>query len=81
MSVQLTSKDGTIGESISNGSFAALVAMARAFGEDVPEWNGCHDGQEYTAAHLNLILARLIQLEDLKEILVDLSRGGGAVIS
>jgi hypothetical protein len=81
MSVNLTSKDGKIDEGISNGCFAAMVALARAYGEDVPAWDGTHDGHEYNPEHLRLIARRIRQLNQLTEILDDLAEHGGVIIS
>ncbi len=68
-------------EAIANGTWAAFVAVARAFGEDVPAWNGCHDGQRWTPEQLRRIAARTRELYAMVEIIEDLAANGGARIS
>lgn len=62
---------------ICNGHWAALVEMARAFGEDV-DWNYCHDGQRYTPAQLLKIAERLDQIKEDGKWLRWLAANGGA---
>lgn len=81
MSVQMTSPNNEISEGISNGAFAAFVAVGRAFGEDVPAWNGAQDGQKYTPEQLTKIADRVMQLAELTPILHDLAANGGCKIS
>lgn len=81
MTVEINFKDGSGYESFSNGEFAAMVIVARAFGENVPAWNGCHDGQEWTPEHLKLIAARIRQMYKHVEILEDAAAHGGITIS
>lgn len=82
MSVRLESKNGKVLTETSNGQWAACVALARAFGEDVPAWNGCHDGQVYTPEHLRKIAARIKQLQafEFPDTLVELADNGGTTI-
>lgn len=81
MSVLLKSPNGEIEEGICNGSWAAAVACARAYGENVPPWNGCHDGQVYTPDHLKIIATRAKQLAHLTELFEDLAANGGTTIN
>lgn len=81
MSVELTGKNGQAEAGLSNGHFAAAIAMARAFGEDVPAWNGYHDGQFYTAEHLIRIANRAKQMGEYAYVFEDLASDGGATIS
>lgn len=82
MSVNLNSKNGGIEENICNGSWKAIVCLARAYeGENIPDWNGCHDGQEWTPEQLTLMADRLQQAADLIPILRDLAKDGGVKIS
>lgn len=82
MSVRLQSLNGEIDESVCNGSWAAIVALARAYeGETIPKWNGCHDGQKWTPEHLNVMAERLKQTAKLQEIIQDLANNGGVEIS
>ena len=82
MSVNLDSINGEVGESVCNGSWMAIVRLARAYeGEKVPDWNGCHDGQVWTPEQLTLMADRLQQSADLIPILRDLAANGGVQIS
>lgn len=82
MSVSLSSPNGKVDENICNGSWAAIVALTRAYeGDTIPAWNGCHDGQEWTPAQLILMADRLDQTAQLSEILRDLAFNGGVKIS
>jgi|GEM_PF-6627690 hypothetical protein len=81
MSAQLTSLNGKISESFSNGQWKAYTALAAAFGENVPEWNGCHDGQFWTIEQLRKISQRTKQLAELVGIIDDLANNGGAKVS
>lgn len=82
MSVQLTSLDDRVDENICNGSWAALVALARAYeGDGVPAWDGCHGGQTWTPEQLTLMADRLKQAAKLEPILRALAKHGGVRIS
>lgn len=82
MSVQLTSLNEKVDENICNGSWAAIVALARAYeGDKIPKWNGCHDGQVWTPEQLTLMADRLHQAAQLEEIIRDLAANGGVQIS
>lgn len=83
MSVELEAKDGSFGEGISNGGWAAIVRHARAFEPNkVHDWNGCHDGdQEWTPAELTIMADRLEQSSTWIPILRELAAGGGVKIS
>jgi hypothetical protein len=81
MSVELTSKNGNVCEGISNGGWQAIIVHARAFNDEVPAWNGCHDGQEWTTAHLKLMADRLEQSAKFIPILRELADDGGVTIS
>ena len=81
MSVSLTSLNGKVGENVSNGSWAAIVAVARIMGEDVSEWNGCHDGQIWYPKELLLMAGRIKQIAELVPILEELARNEGVTIS
>ena len=84
MSVNLNSVETkpVISESISNGTFAAIIACARAYeGDKVPGWNGCHDGQEWTPEQLKIIADSLEQTASAVPILRELAENGGLKIS
>ena len=83
MSVELTSKNGEISENICNGSWAAIVACARAYEHDrIPDWNGCHDGDQlWTPEQLEVMADRIEQTAALIPILRDLAQAGGVVVS
>lgn len=82
MSVRLESKDDKEFDiSISNGDFAALVACARAFNEDVPAWNGTHDGHYYSPEHLRRIANRAKQIGSLAGAMEELADQGGATVN
>lgn len=82
MSVQLTSKNGQVENNICNGSWAALIALARAYeGDKIPNWNGCHDGYEWTPEQLTLIADRLHQTAELEEMIREMAANGGVKIT
>jgi hypothetical protein len=81
MSVELTSKNERVEEGISNGGWAAILAHTRAFDKSVPDWNGCHDGQEWTPEQLNVMADRLEQSAKWIPILRELAADGGVTIS
>jgi hypothetical protein len=81
MSVNLNSHDGEVSENVSNGSWAAIVALARAFGDQIPGWNGCHDCQVWTPDQLRIMSQRLRQTAELEPILNELAEHGGVWIS
>ncbi len=82
MSVNLESKDGSVDEEVCNGTWAAIVALGRAYeGDKIPAWNGCHDNYEWTPAQLTLMADRLEQAAKQIPILRDLAKGGGVIIS
>lgn len=84
MSVRLDSIDSTpaVSEEVSNGTWAAIVANARAYEpEKVPAWNGCHDGQEWTPEQLTVMADRLEQSAKIIPILRELAENGGVKIS
>ena len=82
MSVRLSSKDGKIEEGISNGGWRAIVQHARAFAcEKIPDWNGCHDGQEWTPEQLTIMADRLEQSASRIALLRELAAAGGVKIS
>lgn len=81
MSVELTSKNGEVGTGISNGGWAAIIAHTRAFDKNVPDWNGSHDGQEWTPAQLTVMADRLEQSSKWIPILRELAENGGVTIS
>jgi len=81
MSVALDGKNGNVSENICNGSWAAVVALARAYeGDKIPDWNGCHDGYEWTPDQLTLMADRLEQTARLVPLLRDLVKDGGVTI-
>ena len=80
MSVSLVSKNGEVDVNVSNGSWAAVVALARAFGSDAC-WNGNHDPHFYTPEQLNTIADRLESSAQLVEAIRDLAKNGGAHLS
>jgi len=84
MSVSLTplkkEKRDNSAVDLSNGHWAALVAMARAFDIDV-SWNGCHDGQRHTPVQLIAMAERVEQIKDDAEWLRWLASNGGAKLS
>lgn len=84
MSVRLDSLDCVpkISEDLANGTWAAIVAHARAYeGDKVPAWNGCHDGQVWTPEQLKLMAERLEQSAQFIQLLHDLAEAGGVKIS
>ena len=82
MSVNLDSLNGSFSENICNGSWMAIVNLARTFEEDkIPAWNGCDDGYEWTPEQLRLMADRLEQAAKLIPILRDLAENGGMKIS
>lgn len=82
MSVSLDSKNGNVGQSVSNGSWAAIIALARSYDpKTCSDWNGCHDGQEWTPSELTAMADRLESTARLVPILRDLAADGGVTIS
>jgi len=81
MSVNLNSKDGTVSENVSNGTWLSIVALARAYNPEIPGWNCCHDGYEWTPEHLTIMADRLEQAAQLVPLLRELSEHGGVIIS
>lgn len=81
MSVQLTSKDGTIEEFTSNGYWSAITAFASSLDSKVEKWNGHHDPLEYTPEQLHIIADRLEQVRSWPDILRELAYKGGAILS
>jgi len=81
VSVQIQSLGGRVGESFANGNFAAMIAAARACGDNVPEWNGTHDEQMWTAEHCVIMANRMRQMGMLAEIIEDCAKDGGFTIS
>lgn len=84
MSVKLTpinaAKDSET-VNICNGTWRAITAAAKAYGEDIDVWNGFHDGQNYTPDQLRKMAARIEQIKDTPEWLRWLAEHGGAVLS
>ncbi|HYG36367.1 MAG TPA: hypothetical protein VEC99_16355 [Clostridia bacterium] len=81
MSVNLNSKDDSWSENISNGSWQAVVACARAYDNRIPAWNGCHDGQEWSPEHLTIMADRLERTAEMVPMLRELAQRGGVSIS
>jgi len=82
MSVCLTSLNGKVADGISNATWLAIVRHARVYeGDKIPDWNGCHDGQEWTPEQLTLMANRLSQTSSLIGILRELANNGGVKIS
>jgi hypothetical protein len=81
MSVVLTSKGGKIYESISNSGWSAIIAHSRVFDAEILDWNGCHDGKEWTPDHLRVMADRLEQSAEWISILRELADDGGVKIS
>jgi hypothetical protein len=80
MSVQLTSKDGTIEESTSNGHWMAMTAFTNCLDHRIEKWNGCHDPVEYTPEQLIIMAERLEQIRSWPDILRELADKGGATL-
>jgi len=80
MSVRLDSVDGKISDSISNGTFAALIACARSFGDPVHAWSGLHDPDKWSPDECRLIAARAKQLGALAPLFEELAQDGGVEI-
>ena len=84
MSVNLDSIESTpaVSESVCNATWAAIIACARAYEPNkVPDWDGCHDGQEWTPEQLKVMADRLEQTASVLPILRDLIDHGGVKIS
>ena len=84
MSVRLDSKDAkpAVTGCVANSTWLAVICCARAYEPNkVPDWNGCHDGQEWTPEQLQIMADRLEQTASLIPLLRDLSNHGGVKIS
>ena len=67
--------------SICNGHWAALTDLAVAFGDDVKQWDRCHDYQTWTPDELRAIADRVDQISDSASWLRWLADNGGAQLS
>lgn len=82
MSVRLESPAGENFGEVCNATWAAIIALARAYEPDeVAAWNGCHDGQRWSSEELRIMSARLAQTAMHVKLLADLARAGGVTIS
>lgn len=81
MSVTLTSKDNSYSNNISNGTWAAIVALARAYDPSIPAWIGSHDEWEWTPQHLTVMADRLEQTAKQIYTLRELATRGGVIIT
>lgn len=80
MSVTLTAVSwGEI--QISNGEWAALCAMAQAFGIEGAQWNGNHDGTFYSPETLTKMADRAKQIGEAEGYLREASKNGGVTLS
>jgi len=80
MSVIINSKDHEVEANVSNGTWAAAVACARAYQLEVPEWSGTNDKAEWTPEQLKIMADRLEQTAQIIPLLRELEKGGGAVL-
>jgi predicted alpha/beta-fold hydrolase len=81
MSVELTSRNQNVVEGISNGGWKAIVCHARVFHEEIPDWNGYHDGQSWSSEDLNKIADSLEQSAKWIPILREMANDGGVSLS
>ena len=82
MSVNLDSIESAVSESVTNGTWMAIIAVARTFEPSkVSSWNGCHDGQVWTPEELTIMANRLEEVASVLPILRELSKHGGVKIS
>ena len=80
MSVRLTAEKDRSCDT-SNGEWSALCAMATAFGIENASWNGCHDGQIYSATTLREMADRADQIGKAADMLRWIADHGGAQLS
>ena len=84
MSVNLDSLESipAVSECVTNATWEAIIACARAYEPNkVPAWNGCHDGQIWSADQLKIMADRLAQTAQILPLLRDLIKHGGVRIS
>ena len=79
MSVNIISKEGQVVANISNGSFLALIDLARTRDQTIPPWSGYHNStQKWNSNHCASISKSLHEYLDLID---EVAHDGGFSIS